>query len=388
MRSRGVPGRVLVLRPDNIGDAVLFSGALPHLRSLYPSAKISLCVRERVRGLVELCPHVDEIISWESLVPNWSRIDWRLRGHPQARFLLREARAALLPSRAGRRWDRVIVPVRSPSEEVLWFVRHSGIPESVGIAGCDANCRDSRYRPEGVYARRMDLSPERFGPHEMETTRRFLSFLAGRELSPGDVRPAFWTAEEDRRFAESVLPGGEGPSGGALALVPGAAAPYREWALPHFAEVVRGLPDPGAVVILGGKADAGKAKRLAALLEAEGQRRPVTVLAGKTTLRQLVEVVRRCRLLVGAETAALHVAAALGVPAVGILGGGHYGRFYPWGDPAVHRAAASPMECFGCGWQCVFGDFRCIPAVEPRRVLEEARAALAGSGTSRTRPVW
>ena len=56
---------VLVLRPDNLGDVVLFSGALRHIRVLYPQAKITLCVKSYVRNLVVLCPYVDEVIEYE-----------------------------------------------------------------------------------------------------------------------------------------------------------------------------------------------------------------------------------------------------------------------------------------------------------------------------------
>ncbi len=372
--------RILVLRPDHIGDMVLFSGALSHLRSLYPSASITLAVGGAVRNLIERCPHIDGIVPWETMVPNWSRLAWRLLEYPRIRYALRECRGAFLSSGSGRRWDRVIVPVRSPSEELLWFVRHSGIPRSIGIAGCDANLFGSRYRPETTYTTSLVLDSEALERHELETTRRFLSFLPGcRDLSIGEIFPEFWTADEDRRFAEQVVPRCAEGDEGAIALVPGAGSRYREWPLPNFAEVVAGLSFPGGIVILGGPTDTEKAERLCGLLRGSGLERPVATLAGKTTLRQTVEVIRRCRLLIGSETAALHIATALGIPTVGILGGGHFGRFYPWGNPAIHRVAASPMDCVGCGWRCVFGDFRCIPAVTPRMVAEEILFAVRTS---------
>jgi len=168
------------------------------------------------------------------------------------------------------------------------------------------------------------------------------------------------------------------PRGITAALVPGAAHRIREWKLENYTEVFDRLPSVGRIAILGGIADAEKADRLVGLLRNAGPRRSVVTLAGKTTLRQMVELIRRCQLLIGVETAALHIATALGVPAVGILGGGHYGRFYPWGNPAVHRAAASPMDCFGCQWRCIYGDYRCIPAIPPALVVEQARIALDG----------
>lgn len=375
--------RVLVLRPDNIGDMVLFSGAFRHLRSLYPDATISLAARTAVRNLVERCSHLDEIVPWETLVPNWSRIAWWLRGYPRTRFALREIRGAVYAVRRSRRWDRLIVPVRSPTEEILWFVRHSGIPDATGIAGCHVNLFGSKYRSEAIYSRCMHLEPEALGCHELETTRQFLSFLRGGEaVGPGEVFPVFWTDDEDRRFAEAVLAEREEPRGITAALVPGAASRNREWKLENYTEVFDSLPSVRRIVILGGRADIEKADRLRNLLRGRGAGRSVIVLAGKTTLRQTVEIIRRCRLLIGVETAALHIATALGVASVGILGGGHFGRFYPWGNPAVHRVATSSMDCFGCQWQCVHGDYRCISAIDPRKVAVAALTALQNSATA------
>ena len=56
-------------------------------------------------------------------------------------------------------------------------------------------------------------------------------------------------------------------------------------------------------------------------------------LCGRTSLHQLVEGLRRCDIVLSVDSAALHIAATLQKPVVGIIGGGHYGRFYPWGDP-------------------------------------------------------
>jgi ADP-heptose:LPS heptosyltransferase len=372
--------RVLVLRTDNIGDMVLFSGAFRHLRALYPEATISLAARGVVQNLVERCPYIDEIVPWETLVPNWSWLAWRLRRYPRTRFALREVRGAVYARCLDRRWGQVIMPIRSPTEELLWFVRHSRIPHSTGIAGCSVNLYGSRYRPEAICSRIMDLEPEKLGQHELETTRQFLSFLrGGKEFGVEEVSPVFWTDEENHRFAEAALPEGGEPEGITVALVPGAASRTREWKLENYLELFDSLPSVGRIVILGGRADVEKADRLKGLLRGRGPGRSVVALAGKTTLRQMVEVIRRCRLLIGVETGALHIATALGVPSVGILGGGHFGRFYPWGNPAVHRVAASRMDCYGCQWRCVHGDFRCIPAISTGQVSEQAQIALKHS---------
>ena len=55
--------KILIFRPDNIGDVVLFTGALKHLRKKFPDAYITLAVLEHAVNLVEVCPYVDKCIS-------------------------------------------------------------------------------------------------------------------------------------------------------------------------------------------------------------------------------------------------------------------------------------------------------------------------------------
>ena len=57
---------IFILRPDNLGDVVLFSGALRAVRGHFPNAKITLCTRRYTHNLLELCPHIDRLVAWEA----------------------------------------------------------------------------------------------------------------------------------------------------------------------------------------------------------------------------------------------------------------------------------------------------------------------------------
>ena len=60
------------------------------------------------------------------------------------------------------------------------------------------------------------------------------------------------------------------------------------------------------------------------------------------------------------------MAAAVGVPSVCIVGGGHFGRFMPYDvqpepDRPLPLVASRAMECFGCNWTCKFHPARNKP---------------------------
>jgi heptosyltransferase-2 len=93
-------------------------------------------------------------------------------------------------------------------------------------------------------------------------------------------------------------------------------------------------------------------------------------LVGKTTLGELIERLRECRLLLTNDTGAMHLAAYLGVPVVAVFGSTEQRLTGPLGSASRvlrHHAACSP--CFLR--ECPF-DFRCMKSV----TVEEVTAAV------------
>ncbi len=86
-------------------------------------------------------------------------------------------------------------------------------------------------------------------------------------------------------------------------------------------------------------------------------------------LAGLVMAIDRTRLLVATETATAHLGAAADAPMVGIIGGGHYGRFAPWIRSNRQRWVEWKLPCFGCNWSCIHSSPLCITDLPPRLVL-------------------
>lgn len=131
--------RVLVLRPDNIGDVLLFSGALRHLREKYRDAVITLAVQRHIVPLLELCPFIDEVVA---LDPYREAAEVKPKGRIAKfrHFLRRLARMANPP------FDVVIYSVRSPHENHLRIVRYLTAPAVIGVMGCNINAPPGGFR--------------------------------------------------------------------------------------------------------------------------------------------------------------------------------------------------------------------------------------------------
>lgn len=88
----------------------------------------------------------------------------------------------------------------------------------------------------------------------------------------------------------------------------------------------------------------------------------------------LAALMKRASFYIGNDSGPMHIAAAVGTPAVGIFGGGHWPRFLPVGPHSIGLTGEFP--CFGCGWDCVFGDAPCVSSVEVTDVQKAIRHVL------------
>jgi ADP-heptose:LPS heptosyltransferase len=103
------------------------------------------------------------------------------------------------------------------------------------------------------------------------------------------------------------------------------------------------------------------------------------MLAGRTTVPELVALLRRCCLFLGGDSGPLHVASALGLPSVSIYGPTDPALTGPLGERArVLRAAVDCGPCYRPTGvpHCRRPMVDCMAAVGVDQVFQEAREAL------------
>lgn len=365
---------VLIVRDDHIGDAVLFSGALRHLRHKYGNQRIRLCVRRACRPLFELCPYVDELIDLESLIPEWLR---RIRRkHPLFDNSLTRVfdRVWLKVACRQHRADVVICPVRSPwplPYGIHGIVKAISAKHKIGIAGDFTNQGPGDdATAAAVYTERFQLSPERCWDHELEVTRDFLAYL-GINGTLDDIWPQFWLSPEDLAWADSQIPSAQGEV--TLGISPASFVWWgRSYPPESYEPVFQTLGDfRFRVVLLGTTAEIEFTRLIFGELKRCSNVTSIQDFVGQTPLRHLVAVLSKCDIIFAMETAVAHIGVALRKPTVVVMGGGHYGRFYPWGNPEINRVAHLPMDCYRCKWRCRYSTVRCIQEIPPTAVARE-----------------
>jgi ADP-heptose:LPS heptosyltransferase len=362
--------RILILRPDGVGDVVMTGPLLRELRRARPDAHITLVVRPEVLNLVETCPYVNEVLTLR--LPPDSRW-WR----PLSRRLttLLFAWRHLWPER----FDLAIAPRWGPDRyetSVLMYL--SGAPHRAGHSprGSTRGTKTNSYD-------RFFTTLVRDGSVKHEVQRN-LALLSAIGMSPSDDSLEVWLSAEDQSVANEIL-----ASEGAKSLVAfglGAGHPKRRWPIERFAEVGRWLTDKGSgLVLVGGAAEEGLAEELRSHL---GGR--VIDVTNKMTLRQTTAMLARCSLFCGNDAGPMHLAAAVGVPVVEVschsLGGdvlhpNSPKRFGPWG--VSHRIVRPQAPADGCAAGCRAAAPHCILNVGVDSVIDaigSLRTEMAAMG--------
>ncbi len=101
-------------------------------------------------------------------------------------------------------------------------------------------------------------------------------------------------------------------------------------------------------------------------------------LGSGETLDLLPALIADASLFIGNDTGAMHLAAALDVSVVAVFGGGTWPRFIPAARRAV--SVVQPLPCFGCGWNCAFGDAPCVRGIETADVAGAVDFELENRG--------
>ncbi len=361
------PQNLLVVQLADIGDVVLTSPFLRELRSFLPCASITLAVQPRMFNLVEKCPYVDEVVPfrWRT-IGNWKDA---FRGH-----VLLWLEASRL---AGRLWKKhfdTAVSLRWNNDAcqaaAVILMYASGAPRRIAYINGPG---DFLFHRLGDVNRLTTGGPVRGAlKHEIERQLDILHFLGAQ---PKDTRLEVWTSKDDEQFARDFLSGhGIVPPDFLIALAPGAAWAYRRWPADRFVELGRWLQETynAFILIIAGKGE----QDLARQVETGLQTRLTINLAGRTTLRQMAAVLKRCNLFLGNDSGPMHIAAASGVPSVGLFGPGEYERFRPWGKN--NETIRLGLTCNPCSENCRFNEARCIQGITVAQVRSALEKKLQG----------
>jgi heptosyltransferase-2 len=339
--------KILVRATNWVGDAIMAIPALAAIRSRWSGAEIVALARPWVAGLYDGQAFVDRVIPLEG---GGGLADWR-------------ATENVAEALRAERFDAAVLLPNSFSS--AWLAWRAEIPQRIGYA---------RERRALLLTRA--IAPPRAGEIPRHEAYSYLNLLRGAgwlsalpkvEEIRLEISSQARDAAEKRLQAEGAVPGVP-----RIAIGAGAAfGSAKCWPPGRFAAVASRFIDDfqGAVILFGTSSERKICSRIAAAMH-----QPAINLAGRTSIAELPALLAACQLFVGNDSGAMHVAAAAGVPVVGI-----FGPTDPNGTaPLTPRRAIirEPVFCSPCFLRKCPIDHRCMTRVNANTVYAAGRGLL------------
>ena len=326
-RSSTIRSSFIISRTDAIGDVVLTLPLAGVLRSLYPQSTIFFLGRSYTEEVINACVHIDKFLNWN---------EWKsLPGTEAARLL------------AATGADTIIHVF--PDKKIARLAQRAGIGERIGTT--------NRVYHWLTCNRLVKLSRRHSPYHEAQLNLQLLAPLGAKELYTLDEIGSYYGLTRLQPLPPAIA-GLLDADRFNLVLHPKSRGSAREWGLDNFRRLIAALPPQRFKLFVTGTAAEGE------LLQPLLQEFPsLTDLTGRLTLGELMSFLSRADGLVAASTGPLHLAAALGIAALGIyppIRPMHPGRWAPIGPQA--KVFVKPGECEACRKT---GDCACMREVQP-----------------------
>jgi heptosyltransferase-2 len=358
--------RILVRGVNWLGDAVMTTPALLRLREKFPDAHITLLVPQKMEDLWLNHTAVNDTISFTAAEGLFS-IGRRLKeeSFDLALILPNSPRSALepwlarIPQRVG--YAR---PFRN------WFLTKA-VPTYSGhvrmhkrsVSEIQKLISDSK-----IDIQNSKLKTPNFSGHQIHEYLHFVGAI-GANVEP--LSPQLFVSENEIVSARQKF-GLTEISQPIFGLNPGAEyGPAKRWPAERFIAAAQQIQQRTncSWLIFGGKGDVQLANQIESALHIPHS--ALRNLSGQTSLRELMSLLKLCRVLLTNDTGPMHVAAALGTPVVVPFGSTSPELTGPGlpGDTR-HQFIQSDAPCSPCFLRECPIDFRCMNGISVERVVE------------------
>ena len=308
--------KILFITATRLGDAILSTGLLEHLRQTHPEARVTVACGVLAASIFEGFPNVEHIIPM---------IKQKRHGHW----------FDLWRAVVGTKWDMVI------------DLRNSVV---------------SRL----VYAKQRFMFGRQIDPHLHKVEQ------AGAVMKLAHVPdPVLHFTPAQTAFAQHLIPANHGL---VLGVAPAANWIGKTWPAENFIKVIdwltvpEGLMPNARVAVFAAPGEAAQAKPV---LDAVPMDRRIDGI-GQGTPGEAAASIVRCDFFIGNDSGLMHAAAASGVPTIGLFGPSYPHLYGPWGD---HAAYVQTPETFDelvnfAGYNPKTLDRSLMISLKPDRVID------------------
>lgn len=272
---------ILAARNDRFGEFLLNIPAFRALKQSYTGSKLVLAVNAHVKDIAECIDFVDELIVWEN------------KRHSLSQIL------GFARDLKSRKFDLCVM--FNPSKELNVASFLAGIPVRAGYSHkwsflLNKKIQDKKYLAD---------------KHEIEYNLELAALIGANtrdsglslRIEEGLVDVLF------HRFRINALDQ-------LVALHPWTSDPVKQWPIKNFREIASRLSKELGmkVLVIGGQNESYKSSQLFG-----GLGENIVDFTGKTTLKQLAALLKRCRLLISGDSGPVHLASCVDIPVIAIF---------------------------------------------------------------------
>ncbi|MFW6035949.1 MAG: lipopolysaccharide heptosyltransferase II [Halothermotrichaceae bacterium] len=331
--------KIIILDLLYLGDLIFATPFFRNLRNNVPNARIDIIVNSNFSEILEGNPYLDNIISYNKKYKTMESIHFA-RNVAKNRYDLGlnihgNWRTALLM--------RLINP-----------------DYSIGFGG----------KGRGIF-----LNEEFIPPKNTHMVDIYLKFLNSLGISEIDNYGLELNVEKKAEESIDKFLNDQGVEKEDILVGLNTGGSYRtkKWPIRKFAKLadIIQLDYNKKVVFFGGTVDVERVYEIVGIMRTE----PI-VAAGKTSLKELSALAKRCSLLITGDTGPLHVTASVGTPTIALFGPTDEEMFYPYGKG--HQViVVEDLDCRPCGeHNCPLGHHKCLEDIHVEHVLKKAEKYL------------
>ena len=352
--SPSVPSakKILLIKMGAVGDLIMASSFFEAVRRNFPQARISHLVSDQLLHTVKENPHIDRFIPADSNALYKGGWFSRLREVFRLISLLRK-----------ERFDTVFILHWAWQFNLLTFL--CGIPVRVGF--------------KRKWGRLFLTHRVRTGENQ-NNREAYLHLLKVFGVSVDYQKSHYYLSEREDRFLETFVEEHRIGAGEQLiALAPGGGRNIKQamlnrlWPVDRYVELLGNILQAGPyrIVLIAGPDDGPAIQPIL-------DRYPQCIDTRTLSFGEKASILRRCRLLVGNDSAPIHMAAAMSIPTYSLWGPTNPKRY---GDPLPHHTTFfKKIECSPCysyGEFPACDDNQCMQAISVAEVWETLQAALS-----------
>ena len=336
------PSRILVFQTAFLGDVILTLPLVQIIQREFPAAEIDVVTTPAAAEILRNHPAVHRTIPYDKRGTQ--------RGVGGIWSLASDLRR--------RKYDIALVPHRSLRSAVV-----------TALAGIPVRAAFETSAGRFLFT---DLVPYDKHAHEVERNLAFFKIFG--VAHPRKELPTLYPSVEDvAKVTTFLFVNHIGKDEPLIAIAPGSVWNTKRWPAERFAGLVRMVVRGGKkVVLVGGGEDERLCREIVESVGSSG----VTVAAGKLTILQSAELLRRCQFIVTNDSAPMHLAVAMRTPVVAIFGATvpAFG-FAPYGEKDI-VVETEGLTCRPCSIhgsdKCPIGTFECMWKISPETVLLKA----------------